>query len=83
MQRVGFTHFGNCGALTGAVMVIGQLCGRTREEFADDANREINDPDFDYITATKGWDYAYELVEGFIIEYCSPIYWEVTTEVGT
>ncbi len=70
---VGLTHLGNCGALTGAVMVIGQLCGRTRTEFDRDAQRPINDPTFDYVGATKGWTYAYELVERFIIEYGSPL----------
>jgi C_GCAxxG_C_C family probable redox protein len=70
---VGLTHLGNCGALTGAVMVIGQLCGRTRDEFDHDAKRPINDPTFDYVSATKGWTYAYELVERFIIEYGSPL----------
>jgi hypothetical protein len=54
-------------------MVIGQLCGRTRTEFDRDAQRPINDPTFDYVGATKGWTYAYELVERFIIEYGSPL----------
>ncbi|MFO7837575.1 MAG: C-GCAxxG-C-C family protein [Candidatus Thorarchaeota archaeon] len=80
---VGLSGFGSCGALTGAVMVIGQLCGRTREEFVDDADREINDPDFDYVTATKGWDYAYEMVERFIIHYGSTICREVAAKAGT
>lgn len=80
---VGFTGLGNCGALTGAVMVIGQLCGRTEEEFYNDAKREINDPGFDFVSATKGWNYAYELVERFIIEYGSPICQQVRRKVGT
>ncbi|MGV9170430.1 MAG: C-GCAxxG-C-C family protein [Promethearchaeia archaeon] len=80
---IGFTGFGNCGALTGAVMVIDQLCGRTREEFDADTKREINDPDFDYISATKGWEYAYEMVERYIIEYGSTECKEVATKAGT
>jgi C_GCAxxG_C_C family probable redox protein len=78
---VGFTHLGQCGALTGAVMVISQLCGRNRSEFDRDAKREVNDPTFNYIRATKGWSYAYEMVERFIIEYGSPICQDVSNKV--
>ena len=78
---VGFTHLGQCGALTGAVMVISQLCGRSGWEFDQDAKREVNDPTFDYVRATKGWCYAYEMVERFIIAYGSPICQEVSSKV--
>jgi len=60
---LGFTSQGTCGALTGAVMVIGQLCGRTRDEFDVDAGREINEVDF--VEVAKGWKLAYELFEWF------------------
>lgn len=77
---LGFSHQGTCGALVGATMVIGQLYGRTREEFDKDAKREVNDPDFNYVEATKGWDLAYELFERFIIEYGSCICKDVSEE---
>jgi C_GCAxxG_C_C family probable redox protein len=78
---VAFTTRGHCGALTGGVMVIGQLCGRSRDAFDADAEREVGDPDFDYVAATKGWDHAYELVERFVIEYGSPICREISDQV--
>ncbi|NIQ07679.1 MAG: C_GCAxxG_C_C family protein [Candidatus Korarchaeota archaeon] len=78
---LGFCHQGTCGALVGATMVIGQLYGRTREEFDEDAKRKINDPDFDYVKATKGWNLAYELFERFIIEYGSCICKDVSEAV--
>jgi len=78
---LGFSHQGTCGALVGATMVIGQLYGRTRNEFRTDAKRKIDDPDFDYVKATKGWDLAYELFERFIIEYGSCICKDVSEKV--
>jgi len=78
---LGFSHQGTCGALVGASMVLGQLYGRTRQEFDSDAERDINDPDFDYVKATKGWDLAYELFERFIIEYGSCICKDVSEKV--
>lgn len=78
---LGFSHQGTCGALVGATMVIGQLYGRTREQFDEDAKREINDPEFDYVEATKGWDLGYELFERFIIEYGSCICKDVSEKV--
>jgi C_GCAxxG_C_C family probable redox protein len=78
---VGFTHLGHCGALTGAVMVISQLCGRSGRAFDQDAKRAVNDPTFDYVRATQGWRYAYEMVERFIIAYGSPICHAVSSQV--
>jgi C_GCAxxG_C_C family probable redox protein len=70
-----FTGQGTCGALVGAVMVVGQLYGRTREEFDKDAQKEIRE--VDWVNVAKGWDLAYELFEWFRAEYgtiiCSDI----------
>jgi hypothetical protein len=62
-------------------MVIGQLCGRSREKFDVDAQNEIGDPDFDYVEAAPGWEYAYELVEHFVIEYGSINCREISDQV--
>ena len=62
-----FTGQGTCGALVGAVMVVGQLYGRTREELDKDAKREIGE--VDWVNVAKGWDLAYELFEWFRGEY--------------
>ena len=78
---LGFCHRGICGALTGATMVIGQLYGRSRDEFDIDSKREIDDKDFNYVTATKGWELAYELYELFLIHYESPICFDVSKKV--
>jgi C_GCAxxG_C_C family probable redox protein len=75
---LGFSYKGTCGALTGAAMVIGQLYGRTREEFDIDAKRMIDDPEFDYFAATKGWQLAREVYELFIIEYGSWICYDIS-----
>ena len=66
-----FTGQGTCGALVGAVMVIGQLYGRTREELDKDATKEIGE--IDWVSAGKGWELAYELFEWFRAEYGSII----------
>lgn len=66
-----FTGQGTCGALVGAVMVVGQLYGRTREELDKDAKREIGE--VDWVNVAKGWDLAYELFEWFRGEYGSII----------
>jgi len=76
-----FSSRGTCGALVGAAMVIGQLYGRSRAEFDIDARREIDDPDFDYVAATKGWELAYELYELFLINYGSCICFDVSDKV--
>lgn len=78
---LGFSIKGTCGALVGATMVIGQLYGRTRAEFDIDARRKINDPDFDFVAATKGWELAYELYEQFLINYGSCICFDVSDKV--
>jgi len=70
-----FTGQGTCGALVGAVMVVGQLYGRTREELDTDAVNEVGE--IDWVSAGKGWELAYELFEWFRAEYgtiiCSDI----------
>jgi len=66
-----FTGQGTCGALVGAVMVIGQLYGRTREELDEDTKREVGE--VDWVNVAKGWDLAYELFEWFRGEYGSII----------
>jgi len=76
-----FSWKGSCGALVGATMVIGQLYGRTREEFNFDAKREIDDPNFDSISATKGWKLAYELYEHFLVNYGSCICFDISNKV--
>jgi C_GCAxxG_C_C family probable redox protein len=78
---LGFSSKGTCGALVGASMVIGRLYGRTREEFDIDARREPDDPEFDFVKATKGWDLAYELYERFLIHYGSCICFDVSDKV--
>jgi len=75
---IGFSNKGTCGALVGATMVIGQLYGRTRAEFDFDAKGKIDDPDFDFKAATKGWEFARELYELFLINYGSCICFDVS-----
>jgi C_GCAxxG_C_C family probable redox protein len=78
---LGFSLKGTCGALTGATMVIGQLYGRTKAKFDIDARRKLDDPDFDYVSATTGWKFAYELYELFLINYGSCICYDVSDKL--
>jgi C_GCAxxG_C_C family probable redox protein len=56
---IGLTTDGSCGALTGGVMVLGLVHGRTREEFSDP------------FAAMKSYQLAGELHQDFITRYGS------------
>ncbi|MFW6384814.1 MAG: C-GCAxxG-C-C family protein [Halodesulfurarchaeum sp.] len=79
---VGSTHLGTCGALSGGVLVLGQLLGRSRSDFAADAGTDRSDDSGSSVSELAGdKDAAYELVERFIAEYGSPICRDVSDRV--
>lgn len=66
----GLTTKGQCGALSGAVMVVSQICGRELPELAD--------PDGKRFVAYK---LAEKIVEKFIAEYGTIICGEIQTKL--
>ena len=75
---LGFTNQGLCGALVGAVMVIGRLYGRSRRKFQEHAKLPVNQLDF-VNEGAPAWDLAYELFERYMMEYGSPLCKDVMT----
>ena len=59
---LGVTGNGTCGALSGAVMAIGQIHGRVREDFRDEKKQR-----------KKAYELARALIDKFVNEYGSVI----------
>jgi C_GCAxxG_C_C family probable redox protein len=62
------TTGGTCGALAGALLAVGSVYGRAREEFADGRN-------------TESFEKAKQIYDAFVAEFDSPICADIQTKI--